>query len=166
MDKYPPGSHVKGKIRNLTSYGAFVELEDGIDGMIHVSDISWTRKINHPSEVLRRGDDVEAVVLEVDRTNQRIALGKREAQKTEAMSLKQRLEALTISIGAHAGEEGKLCGSVTNIDIERALREKGFDVERRKIVLAEPIKQLGEFTVPVKLQPDVEASLKVEVKAE
>jgi small subunit ribosomal protein S1 len=73
--KYPPGSHVKGKIRNLTSYGAFVELEDGLDGMIHVSDISWTRKINHPSEVLKKGDDVEAVVLEIDKANQRISLG-------------------------------------------------------------------------------------------
>ncbi len=73
--KYPAGTRVKGKVRNLTSYGAFVELEEGIDGMIHVSDISWTRKINHPSEVLKKGDEVEAVVLEVDRPNQRIALG-------------------------------------------------------------------------------------------
>ena len=73
--KYPKDTHVKGKVRNLTSYGAFVELEEGIDGMIHVSDISWTRKINHPSEVLKKGDEVEAVVLEVDRPNQRIALG-------------------------------------------------------------------------------------------
>ena len=98
--------------------------------------------------------------------HKRVALGKREAQKTEANDLKRKLEALTISIGAHAGEEGKLFGSVTNIDIERALREKGLNVERRKIHLAEPIKQLGEFTVPVRLQPEVEASLKVEVKAE
>ncbi len=74
-EKYPVGSHVKGKIRNLTSYGAFVELEDGLDGMIHVSDVSWTRKINHPSEVLKKGDDVEAVVLEIDKPNQRISLG-------------------------------------------------------------------------------------------
>jgi small subunit ribosomal protein S1 len=74
-EKYPPGSKVSGKIRNLTSYGAFVELEDGLDGMIHVSDISWTRKINHPSEVLKKGDDVEAVVLEIDKSNQRISLG-------------------------------------------------------------------------------------------
>jgi small subunit ribosomal protein S1 len=74
-EKYPPGTKVKGKVRNLTSYGAFIELEEGIDGMVHVSDISWTRKINHPSEVLKKGDDVEAVVLEVDRPNQRIALG-------------------------------------------------------------------------------------------
>ena len=74
-EKYPPTTRVKGKIRNLTSYGAFLELEEGIDGMIHVSDISWTRKINHPSEVLKKGDEVEAVVLEVDKANQRIALG-------------------------------------------------------------------------------------------
>jgi small subunit ribosomal protein S1 len=75
MEKYPTGTHVKGKIRNLTSYGAFIELEEGLDGMIHVSDMSWTRKINHPSEVLKKGDDVEAIVLEVDKTNQRIAVG-------------------------------------------------------------------------------------------
>jgi small subunit ribosomal protein S1 len=75
MEKYPPGTHVKGKVRNLTSYGAFIELEDGLDGMIHVSDVSWTRKINHPSEVLKKGDDVEAVVLEIDKANQRISLG-------------------------------------------------------------------------------------------
>src|SRR6267154_714831 len=75
QEKYPPGSRVKGKIRNLTSYGAFIELEEGLDGMIHVSDISWTRKINHPSEVLKKGDEVEAVVLEVDKANQRIAVG-------------------------------------------------------------------------------------------
>ncbi len=75
LEKYPPGSKVKGKIRNLTSYGAFIELEDGLDGMIHVSDVSWTRKINHPSEVLKKGDEVEAVVLEIDKANQRISLG-------------------------------------------------------------------------------------------
>jgi len=73
--KYATGTRVKGKIRNLTSYGAFIELEEGLDGMIHVSDISWTRKINHPSEVLKKGDEVEAVVLEVDKANQRIAVG-------------------------------------------------------------------------------------------
>jgi len=75
VNKYPVGSKVSGQVRNLTSYGAFVELEEGIDGMIHVSDISWTRKINHPSEVLKKGDVVEAQVLEIDRENQRIGLG-------------------------------------------------------------------------------------------
>ncbi len=75
LEKYPTGTRLKGKIRNLTSYGAFIELEEGLDGMIHVSDMSWTRKINHPSEVLKKGDEVEAVVLEVDKANQRIAVG-------------------------------------------------------------------------------------------
>lgn len=74
-EKYPPGTKIKGKVRNLTSYGAFIELEDGLDGMVHVSDLSWTRKINHPSEVVKKGDEVEAVVLEIDKANQRIALG-------------------------------------------------------------------------------------------
>ncbi len=74
-DKYAPGTTVKGKVRNLTSYGAFVELEEGLDGMIHVSDLSWTRKINHPSELLKKGDEIEARVLEVDRENQRISIG-------------------------------------------------------------------------------------------
>lgn len=75
LEKYPPGTTVKGKIRNLTSYGAFIELEEGLDGMIHVSDISWTRKINHPSEVLKKGEEIEAVVLEIDKPNQRISVG-------------------------------------------------------------------------------------------
>jgi small subunit ribosomal protein S1 len=78
--KYTVGTKVKGKVRNLTSYGAFVELEEGIDGMIHVSDMSWTRKINHPSEILKKGDEIEATVLEVDRANQRIALGMKQLE--------------------------------------------------------------------------------------
>src|SRR5437588_104590 len=73
--KFTIGSHVKGQIRNMTAYGAFVELEDGIDGMIHVSDLSWTRKINHPSEVFKKNDEVEAVVIDIDKVNQRISLG-------------------------------------------------------------------------------------------
>jgi small subunit ribosomal protein S1 len=73
--RYVISSEVKGKIRNMTAYGAFVELEEGIDGMIHVSDLSWTRKINHPSEILKKGDEVEAVVLDIDKVNQRISLG-------------------------------------------------------------------------------------------
>jgi small subunit ribosomal protein S1 len=77
--RYPVGSRVHGKIRNFTSYGAFVELEDGIDGMIHVSDMSWTRKVNHPSEVLSKDEQVDAVVLEVDPSNSRISLGLKQA---------------------------------------------------------------------------------------
>ncbi len=73
--RFQKGQQVKGIIRNMTAYGAFVELEEGIDGMIHVSDLSWTRKINHPSEMLKKGDELEAVVIDIDKTNQRISLG-------------------------------------------------------------------------------------------
>ncbi len=73
--KYPPGTIVKGQVRNMTAYGAFVEIEEGIDGMIHVSDMSWTRKINQPSEMLKKGDEVEAAVIDIDKQNQRISLG-------------------------------------------------------------------------------------------
>jgi large subunit ribosomal protein L9 len=94
-----------------------------------------------------------------------LAMLRREANKGQALKLKQQLDALALTISANAGEEGKLFGSVTNIDIERALRERGFDIERRKIMLAEPIKQLGEFTVPVRLDPEVEAGVKLTVAA-
>ena len=80
QEKYPIGSRLQGKVRNFTNYGAFVELQEGIDGMIHVSDMSWTRKVNHPSEILAKGQEVEAVVLEVDASNQRISLGLKQAQ--------------------------------------------------------------------------------------
>jgi large subunit ribosomal protein L9 len=94
-----------------------------------------------------------------------LAMLRRAANKGQALKLKQQLEALALTVSANAGEEGKLFGSVTNIDIERALRERGFDIERRKIMLAEPIKQLGEFTVPVRLDPEVEAGVKLTVAA-
>jgi small subunit ribosomal protein S1 len=79
-EKYPPGSHIKGKVRNMTTYGAFVEIENDIDGMIHVSDMSWTRKINHPNEVLKVGEEVEAVILDIDPTQQRISLGLKQTE--------------------------------------------------------------------------------------
>ena len=80
QERFPVGSRVTGKVRNFTAYGAFVELEEGIDGMIHVSDMSWTRKINHPSECLQKGQEVEAVVLDVNPKEQRISLGLKQAQ--------------------------------------------------------------------------------------
>ncbi len=74
-EKYPPGTTVEGKVRNLTNYGAFVELEEGIDGLLHVSDMSWTRKVTHPSEMLKEGDMVKSIVLNVDREKKRVSLG-------------------------------------------------------------------------------------------
>ena len=73
--KYPPGTIIEGKVRNLTNYGAFVEIEEGIDGLLHVSDMSWTKKVGHPSEMLKKGDSVSASVLTVDQESKRIALG-------------------------------------------------------------------------------------------
>jgi small subunit ribosomal protein S1 len=78
--RFPIGMKIKGKVRNLTAYGAFVEMEEGIDGMVHVSDLSWTRKVNHPSEMLKKGDEVEATVLEIDKANQRISLGMKQLE--------------------------------------------------------------------------------------
>jgi small subunit ribosomal protein S1 len=74
-DRYPPGAMVTGKVRNLTNYGAFVEIEEGIDGLLHVSDMSWTRKIGHPSEVVEKGQEVTCKVISVDQERRRIALG-------------------------------------------------------------------------------------------
>lgn len=73
--KYPVGSNVKGEIRNLTNYGAFVELEPGVEGLIHISDLSWIKKVSHPSEVLKKGDIVDAVILSVDKESKKITLG-------------------------------------------------------------------------------------------
>ncbi|MBC8453955.1 30S ribosomal protein S1 [PVC group bacterium] len=81
QSRYPVGTKISGKVRNFTSYGAFIEMEDGIDGMVHVSDMSWTRKINHPSEVLKKGEPVDAVVLEVDPASKRISLGVKQASE-------------------------------------------------------------------------------------
>jgi small subunit ribosomal protein S1 len=74
-EKYPIGARISGKVRNLTEFGAFVEVEEGIDGLIHISDLSWNKRIKHPSEVLKKGDTVEAVVLSIDAENQRLSLG-------------------------------------------------------------------------------------------
>ncbi|QDU33857.1 30S ribosomal protein S1 [Poriferisphaera corsica] len=74
-EKYPPGTIVEGKVRNLASYGAFIEIEPGIDGLLHVSDLSWTKKLSHPNEMLKKGETIKCIVLEVDQEKQRVALG-------------------------------------------------------------------------------------------
>ena len=79
--KYPPGTVIKGRVRNLTNYGAFVEIEEGIDGLLHVSDMSWTKKVAHPSEILKKGDEIEVVVLSVDQERKRVALGMKQLEE-------------------------------------------------------------------------------------
>src|SRR5512142_483571 len=79
-EKYPVGSRVSGKVRNLTDFGAFVEIEEGIDGLVHVSDMSWTRRVKHPSEVLKKGQVVQAVILNIDSKSHRLSLGIKQLQ--------------------------------------------------------------------------------------
>lgn len=74
-EKYPPGTVIEGKVRNLANYGAFIEIEAGIDGLLHISDMSWTKKIAHPNEILKKGDEIKCVVIEVDQEKQRVGLG-------------------------------------------------------------------------------------------
>jgi small subunit ribosomal protein S1 len=78
--KYPVGTRIRGKVRNLTSFGAFVEIEPGIDGLVHISDMSWTKRIQHPSEVVHKGDEVEVMILSIDAENKRISLGLKQTQ--------------------------------------------------------------------------------------
>jgi small subunit ribosomal protein S1 len=158
-EKYPPGTKVKGKIRNLTSYGAFLELEEGIDGMIHVSDVSWTRKINHPSEVLKKGDDVEAVVLEVDKANQRIALGVKQLSEDPWANIDKHYKVGDLvngkvtklaSFGAFVGLEHDIDGLVhisqvseERIDKIKNVLKPGQDVTARVIKIDKGERRIG-----------------------
>lgn len=89
-DKYPVGSEVEGKVRNLTDFGAFVSLEEGIDGLIHVSDMSWTQKVKHPSEILKKGQKITAVVLSIDQENERLSLGIKQLSEDPWKDVSQR----------------------------------------------------------------------------
>ncbi len=89
-ERYKPGERVEGKVRNLTDFGAFVELEPGVDGLLHISDMSWTRNIGHPSEVLKKGQSIETQILNVDRDNKRISLGLKQIQPDPWESVSQR----------------------------------------------------------------------------
>lgn len=91
-EKYPPGSKVKGKVISLTNYGAFVELESGIEGMIHVSEMSWTKKIKNPSSLVNVGDEVEVAVLQIDKEAKRISLGLKQIEEDPWETIKENLE--------------------------------------------------------------------------
>ncbi len=98
-EKYQVGSHHKGIVRNLTNFGAFVELEEGIDGLVHISDLSWTKKVRHPSEVLKKGDEIEVVVLGVDRNNRRISLGYKQVFENPWDALEEKYKPGTKVVG-------------------------------------------------------------------
>jgi small subunit ribosomal protein S1 len=97
--KYPPGTQLRGKVRNLTSFGAFVEIEEGIDGLVHISDMSWTRRVHHPSEVVKKGDLVDVQVLNIDVENKRISLGMKQLVEDPWSRLGEKYETGTVVIG-------------------------------------------------------------------
>jgi len=159
QENYPIGSRITGRIRNFTNYGAFVELEEGIDGMIHVSDMSWTRKINHPSEMLRKGDEVECVVLEVDASNQRISLGLKQASEDPWSMIQQRYEvgskvkgivSKITSFGAFVELEEGVDGLVhisqisdAKVEMVRDLLKPGDEVEARVVKIDAADRKIG-----------------------
>jgi len=157
--KYPIGKTVKGTVRNMTAYGAFVELEEGIDGMVHVSDMSWTRKINHPSEMLKKGDDVEAVVIDIDKNAQRISLGMKQLEDDPWKSIETRYKigdkvtgkvSKLASFGAFIELDGDIDGLVHISQIAEDRIEKvkdvlkvGQDIEARVIKVDKTERRIG-----------------------
>jgi small subunit ribosomal protein S1 len=89
-ERYRPGTRVIGHVRNLTDFGAFIELEPGVDGLLHISDMSWTRSVGHPSEILKKGQEIETQVLNLDRENKRISLGLKQIQPDPWSTVAQR----------------------------------------------------------------------------
>ena len=171
QEKYPIGMSVKGKVRNFTNYGAFVELQEGIDGMIHVSDMSWTRKINHPSEMLNKADEVECVVLEVDSGNQRISLGLKQAQSDPWSGISSRFKVGQLvtgkitkltTFGAFVEIEEGVDGLVhiSQISEERVQKVKdilalGQDVEAR-VVKIDPVERRIGLSIKAAKVPEEE----------
>jgi small subunit ribosomal protein S1 len=157
--RYIIGKQVRGKIRNMTAYGAFVELEDGIDGMIHVSDISWTRKINFPSEVLKKGDELDAVVIDIDKQNQRISLGVKQLEEDPWKLIDQRFKIGDLvkgkvtklaSFGAFVALDGEIDGLVhiSQLSEDRVEKVKdilkvGQEVEARVIKVDKTERRVG-----------------------
>jgi small subunit ribosomal protein S1 len=125
--KYPVRSRFRGKVRNLTNFGAFVELEEGIDGLVHISDMSWTRRINHPSEVLKKGDEIEVEVLNIDKDGRRISLGLKQTQENPWPKLQEAYAVGTM-----------VTGKVVRIIERGAVVDLGNDVEGFV-----PLSQLG-----------------------
>jgi small subunit ribosomal protein S1 len=88
--RYKPGARMMGRVRNLTDFGAFIELEPGVDGLLHISDMSWTRNVGHPSEILKKGQEIETQILNLDRENKRISLGLKQIQPDPWTTVQQR----------------------------------------------------------------------------
>jgi small subunit ribosomal protein S1 len=116
--QYPVGTRLSGKVRNLTSFGAFVEIDNGIDGLLHISDMSWTKRVQHPSEVVKKGDTVDVVILNIDGDNKRISLG-----------LKQATEDPWLMIGETYPVGTELRGTVARLMDKGVVVDLGNDIE-------------------------------------
>ncbi len=143
-------------------------LQEDVADLGQIGDIVKVRDGYARNYLLPRGLAVEANRrnVRVLEHHKRLVAGKKERAERQAQALLEHLSALSLSIPAKAGEEGRLFGSVTNIDLEAALKEKGISLDRRKILLDEPIKQVGSYDVPVNLGGAMRANIKVEVTAE
>jgi len=159
-ERHPVGSHVSGKVRNLTNFGAFVEIEEGIDGLVHISDMSWTKRIKHPSEVMKKGDTVEVVILDIDKRNRRISLGHKQifedpwstleekyavGMNTEGIIIRILDRGVVVGLGNHIegfvptfqlGQDIKKPAEAFVADDELPLKVIEFDKEQRKIILS------------------------------
>lgn len=169
-NRFPVGTVISGAVRNLTPYGAFVALEEGIDGMIHVSDMSWTRKINHPSEVLKKGDVVEARVLNIDKENQRVSLGIKQLESDPWESIDTRFKvgdlvtgqvAKIASFGAFVNLDGDIDGliHISQLSEEHVERVKdvikvGDDIKARVIKVDKVERRIGLSIKAVNYDPD------------
>jgi small subunit ribosomal protein S1 len=176
--RYPVGTQITRPVRNLTAYGAFVELEEGIDGMIHVSDLSWTRKINHPSEMLKKGQEVEATVLGIDKANQRISLGMKQLDTDPWSIIDNRFKvgdvvkgkvAKIASFGAFVELEGDIDGLVhiSQLSEDHVAKVKdvinvGDEVEARVIKVDKVERRIG---LSVKAMNYSEADIQKESQA-
>ena len=169
-NRFPVGTVISGAVRNLTPYGAFVALEEGIDGMIHVSDMSWTRKINHPSEVLKKGDVVEARVLNIDKENQRVSLGIKQLETDPWESIDARFKvgdlvsgtvAKIASFGAFVNLDGDIDGliHISQLSEEHVERVKdvikvGDEIKARVIKVDKVERRIGLSIKAVNYDPE------------
>jgi small subunit ribosomal protein S1 len=159
-ERHPIGSRVKGKVRNLTNFGAFVEIEEGIDGLVHISDMSWTKRIKHPSEVMKKGQVVEVVILDIDKSNRRISLGHKQIFDDPWSTLEHRFAVGMITQGTiirildrgvvvalendiegfvpafQLGQDVKKPADAFEAGDELPLKVVEFDKDQRKIVLS------------------------------
>ncbi|MFC1691938.1 30S ribosomal protein S1 [Candidatus Latescibacterota bacterium] len=159
-ERHPIGSRVQGKVRNLTNFGAFVEIEEGIDGLVHISDMSWTKRIKHPSEIMKRGQVVEVEILDINKENRRISLGHKQIFEDPWETLEVRFAVGMITKGIiirildrgvvvalendiegfvpsfQLGEDIKKPVDAFSIDDEIPLKVVEFDKDQRKIILS------------------------------